>query len=141
MSFEPSMEDLYWEKGITDKTVKTDAYKRSLDSDVEDRLPLETYLEVVEMKKIVENRLNWPLFKDSLQYSRAWREGACEESEMDGTHQRTPANTSTPARERKYKVEDFQYIDFIHEELMKRIKEAQANPVLEGSPIAEDEDA
>ena len=55
--------DLYWEKGITDKAVKTDAYKRSLDADVEDRLPLETYLEVVEMKKIVENRLNWPLFK------------------------------------------------------------------------------
>jgi hypothetical protein len=51
---------------------------------------------------------------------------------------RIPAH---PARERKYKVEDFQYIDLIHDELMKRIQEAQANPVLEGLPIPEDEDA
>jgi len=51
---------------------------------------------------------------------------------------RIPAH---PARERKYKVEDFQYIDLVHDELMKRIKEAQANPVLEGAPIPEDEDA
>jgi DGQHR domain-containing protein len=41
----------YWDKGVTDKTVKADAHKRSLDVEVEDRLPLETYLEMVEMKK------------------------------------------------------------------------------------------
>jgi hypothetical protein len=44
-----------------------------------------------------------------------------------------------PAKERKYKLEDFEYIDFIHDELMKRIKEAQANPVLE-SQGSEDDD-
>jgi hypothetical protein len=51
---------------------------------------------------------------------------------------RIPAH---PARERKYKVEDFHYIDVVHEELTKRIREAQENPVLERTPDAEDQDA
>jgi DGQHR domain-containing protein len=54
----------YWDKGVSDKAMKADAYKRSLDYDAEERLPLETYLEVVEMKKIVENKQNWSLFKE-----------------------------------------------------------------------------
>jgi hypothetical protein len=133
--------DLYWEKGISDKNVKADAYKRSLDSDVEDRLPLETYLEVVEMKKIVENRLNWPLFKSVFNIPEPGEKGLQKNlkwMERINELRRIPAH---PARERKYKVEDFQYIDFIHDELMNRIKEAQANPVLEESPTPEDEDA
>ncbi|PYX68720.1 MAG: hypothetical protein DMG72_22505 [Acidobacteria bacterium] len=133
--------DLYWDKGITDKTVKTDAYKRSLDVDVEDRLPLETYLEIVEMKKIVENRFNWPLFKDVFNIPEPGEKGLAKNLKwMERIHElrRIPVH---PARERKYKVEDLQYIDLIHDELMKRIKEAQANPILEGSPIPEDEDA
>jgi hypothetical protein len=44
---------------------------------------------------------------------------------------RIPAH---PARERKYKVEDFEYINFIYDELMARIKSAQDNPVLEVGP-------
>lgn len=133
--------DLYWEKGITDKGIKAEAYKRSLDADVDDRLPLETYLEIVEMKKIVENRLNWPLFKTVFNIPEPGEKGLAKNlkwMERINELRRIPAH---PARERKYKVEDFQYIDLIHEELMKRIKEAQANPVLEGSPIPEDEDA
>jgi hypothetical protein len=51
---------------------------------------------------------------------------------------RIPAH---PARERHYKVEDFEYIDFIHDELMRRIKEAQANPVLESNSEGEEENA
>ena len=41
---------------------------------------------------------------------------------------RIPAH---PARERKYKIEDFQYIDYIYEEFNKRLTAAQAKPVLE----------
>jgi DGQHR domain-containing protein len=133
--------DLYWDRGITDKTVKSEAYKRSLDYEVEERLPLETYLEVVEMKKIVENKQNWPLFKSVFNIPEPGEKGFAKNlkwMERVNELRRIPAH---PARERKYKVEDFQYIDLIHDELMKRIKEAQANPVLEGSPVAEDEDA
>lgn len=131
----------YWEKGVTDKTLKADAYKRSLDYDVEERLPLETYLEVVEMKKIVEHRQNWPLFKTVFNIPEPGDKGLAKNLKwMDRINElrRIPAH---PARERHYKVEDFQYIDFIHDELIRRLKEAQKNPVLESPPDAENEDA
>lgn len=131
----------YWDKGVPDKALKADAYKRSLDYDIEERLPLETYLEVVEMKKIVENRQNWSLFKTVFNISEPGDKGLAKNLKwMDRINElrRIPAH---PARERHYKVEDFQYIDFIHDELTKRLKEAQANPVLEADPDAENEDA
>lgn len=131
----------YWDKGVPDKALKADAYKRSLDYDVEERLPLETYLEVVEMKKIVENRQNWSLFKAAFNIPEPGEKGLAKNLKwMNRINElrRIPAH---PARERHYKVEDFEYIDFIHGEVMRRLKEAQENPVLEVNPDAEDEDA
>ncbi len=129
----------YWEKGVTDKTLKADAYKRSLEYDVEERLPLETYLEVVEMKKIIENRQNWPMFKGVFNIPEPGEKGLAKNlkwMERINELRRIPAH---PAKERHYKVEDFQYIDFIHAELMNRLKEAQENPVLEVPPTAEED--
>ena len=114
---------------------------RSLDYEVEDRLPLETYLEVVEMKKIVENRANWPLFKEVFNIPEPGEKGLAKNlkwMERINELRRIPAH---PARERKYKVDDFLYIDLVHDDLMRRIKEAQANPVLEISLGIEDQDA
>ena len=133
--------DAYWDKGVTDKTLKAEAYKRSLDHDSEERLPLETYLEVVEMKKIVENRQNWQLFKKAFNIPEPGEKGFAKNLKwMDHINalRRIPAH---PARERRYKAEDFEYIDFIYAELMKRLREAQDNPVLEANPDAETEDA
>jgi hypothetical protein len=130
----------YWEMGVTDKALKADAYKRSLDYDVEERLPLETYLEVVEMKKIAENSQNWNQFKAAFNIPEAGEKGLAKNLKwMDRINEfrRIPAH---PAKERHYKVENFQYIDFVHDELMRRRKEAQEDPVFEASPIAEDED-
>jgi DGQHR domain-containing protein len=56
--------DAYWHKGISDKNMKAEAYRRSLEYEDEDRLPLENYLDVIDFKKIVENKQNWPLFKN-----------------------------------------------------------------------------
>lgn len=131
----------YWDKGITDKSLKAEAYKRSLDYDVEERLPLETYLEVVEMKKIVESRQNWSLFKVVFNIPEPGEKGLARNLkwiERINELRRIPAH---PAKERHYKVEDFEYIDFIHSALMACIKEAQKNPVLEASPTAEDNDS
>jgi len=55
--------DAYWHKGVLDKDIRTRAYKKSLDSPDEDRLPLENYLDFIEYKKIVENREHWQVFK------------------------------------------------------------------------------
>ncbi len=123
--------DAYWYRGVTDKALKAEAYKRSLDYEVDERLPLETYLEVVEMKRIVENRQNWSLFKSVFNIPESGQKGLAKNLKwMDQINElrRIPAH---PAKERRYRVEDFEYIDFIHEELLKRIREARENPIID----------
>ena len=55
--------DAYWHKGIPDKNIKAAAYQKSLDDEDEDRLALENYLNFIDYKKIVENKIHWPLFE------------------------------------------------------------------------------
>ncbi len=133
--------DAYWDKGVTDKALKADAYKRSLDYEVEDRLAPETYLEVVEMKRIVEGRQNWPLFKCVFNIPEPGEKGLAKNLRwMDRINdlRRIPGH---PAWDRRYKAEDFDYINFVHSELMKRLREAQQNPVLEVAETPQDGDA
>jgi DNA sulfur modification protein DndB len=54
--------------GIKNKEIKKKAYEKSLD-DPSGAKPLETYLDVIELKKIVESSENWPIFKDTLSIS------------------------------------------------------------------------
>jgi hypothetical protein len=118
-----------------------EAYRRSLDYEVENKLPLETYLEVIEMKKILENRQNWPYFKATFNIPEPGEKGLAKNLRwMDKINElrRIPAH---PAEERRYKIEDFQYIDRIYDELMRRLEEARLNPVLETDSVAEGDTA
>ena len=123
--------DAYWDKGVADKSLKTKAYERSLDYEVEDRLPLETYLEVVEMKKIVESRQNWPLFKKAFNIPEPGEKGFAKNVKWMDRVNELRRIQAHPAKERRYKVEDFEYIDFIYEEFMRRLKESKENPEFE----------
>lgn len=128
----------YWEKGVADKTIKGKAYERSLDNDIDERYSLETYLEVVEIKKIIESKQNWPIFKSVFNIPESGEKGLAKNLKwMDTINElrRIPAH---PAKERRYKADDFDYIDFIYEEFIKRLKEAQENPNQE--TITPDED-
>jgi len=120
--------DVYWDKGVSDKSLKAKAYERSLDYEVEERLPLETYLEVVEMKKIIESKQNWPLFKKAFNIAEPGEKGIAKNikwMERINELRRIPAH---PAKERRYKVEDFDYIDYIYSEFTRRIKECNETP-------------
>lgn len=119
----------YWEKGVTDNAVKTAAYNRSLEYELEDRLPLETYLEVVEMKKIVESKKIWPVFKPVFDIPEFGEKGQAKNLKWMlrvNELRRIPAH---PAKERKYKLEDFEYIDYIHGEFMARLERAQRSAI------------
>src|ERR1700687_3942709 len=130
--------DAYWDSGVTDKGIKAEAYKRSLDYEVDERLPLESYLEVVEMKKIIEGKQNWPRFKPVFNIAEPGEKGLAKNLKwMDRINElrRIPAH---PAKDRHYKVDDFEYIEFIHTELMQRIRQAVERPLSEAGNGAED---
>jgi DNA sulfur modification protein DndB len=128
----------YWEKGVADKGIKSDAYSRSLDYEPEERLPLESYLEVVEMKKIVETRENWPRFRDVFNIPEPGEKGLAKNTKWMvriNELRRIPAH---PARERHYKVEDFEYIEFVYNELLGRLRLADQKGGVDAVPSSEE---
>lgn len=133
--------DAYWDKGVPDKSIKAKAYERSLDDEVEERLPLETYLDVIDFKKIVEHKPNWPLFKSVFNIPELGEKGYAKNlkwMERVNELRRIPAH---PSEKRHYKVEDFDYVDFVHTEFIRRLREAEQNPTLDVTASAEEGDA
>lgn len=56
----------FFEVGIRSKDIKIRAYTKRAETDPEGKTPLETYLDIIELKKIVETAENWQYFKDTL---------------------------------------------------------------------------
>jgi DGQHR domain-containing protein len=109
----------YWEKGVSDKDMKSKAYRKSLD-DEPSPLALENYLDFIEYKKIVEKKEVWPLFKPVFNIPEPGeKETARNLSWMDKINElrRIPAHATA---QRTYKIEDFDYIDYVHTQLETR---------------------
>lgn len=112
--------DAYWNKGITDKKIKMRAYEKSLDDDDDVRLPLENYLDFIEYKKIVENKMHWPIFKPVFDIPEPGEKGYSKNiqwMERINELRRIPAHAT---EKRHYKATDFAYIDYIYDEFMTR---------------------
>ena len=115
--------DAYWHKGIIDKNIREKAYGKSLDDDDDDRLPLEHYLDFIEYKKIIENKQHWPMFKPVFDIPEPGEKGYSKNirwMERINELRRIPAHAT---ESRHYKIQDFDYIDFIYEELNNRLNQ------------------
>lgn len=111
----------YFDKGITDKKIKGSAFNKSLENDLEDRLPLENYLDFIEYKKIVEQKQNWPSFKNVFDIPEPGEKGYTKNiqwMERINEIRRIPAH---PTEKRQYKTKDLEYIDFVYAELTERL--------------------
>ena len=112
----------------------------SLEYDIEDRLPPEAYLEVVEMKKVVESKSNWPMLKSVFNIPEAGEKGLAKNLKWMIRVNELRRIAAHPARDRKYKVDDFEYIDFVYEGLMSKLKEAHEHPNLDIAASLEGDD-
>ncbi len=105
--------DAYLHKGISDKKILTRAYEKSLDDDIDIRLPLENYLNFIDYKKIVEHRNNWPMFKSIFDIPEPGEKGISKNLrwiERTNELRRIPAH---PTEGRNYRSNDFEYIEYI----------------------------
>lgn len=117
--------DAYWHKGISDKGIKARAYEKSLDDDDETRLSLENYLDVIDYKKIVENKANWPLFRELFDIPEPGEKGVAKNLKWMERINELRRISAHPTERRHYKVEDFEYIDYVHDQLRRRLTEAK----------------
>lgn len=111
----------YWEKGVTNKEMKTKAYAKSLD-DPDSGLPLETYLDFIDFKKIIEQKARWPVFKSVMDIPLEGDRGQAKNllwMERVNELRRIPAHAS---EQRTYKVEDFALLDSVASLLAQRVE-------------------
>lgn len=111
----------YWEKGVPQGKIKAAAYSRSQEDDFDVRLPLEAYLDFIDLKQIVEDKARWPLFKDTLDISLDGQKGNAKNVKwMDRFNEirRIPAHA---APGRNYSASDFELLDLIATTLESRI--------------------
>ncbi|MFC3552250.1 DGQHR domain-containing protein [Lysobacter cavernae] len=126
----------YWEKGVLIKEIKSKAYAKSLDvEDADARLPLETYVDFIEFKRIIEHKDRWLMFKSVMDIPLDGAKGKAKNLEwMDRYNEirRVPSHATV---DRHYKAEHFVLLDSITDTLKKRIEQFD----YEGLRGAEDE--
>jgi len=106
--------DAYWHRGVTDKDIRTRAYKKSLDD--ETPLPLENYLDFIEYKKIVENREHWRIFKPVFDIPERGEKGLSKNLKWMERINDLRRISAHATESRSYKVDDFDYIDYVYTE-------------------------
>lgn len=112
--------DAYWHKGVTDKDIRAKAYKKSLDDD-ENPLPLENYLDFIEYKKIVENRAHWQVFKPVFDIPEPGQKGQAKNLKWMERINDLRRISAHATEGRNYRVEDFDYIDYVYTEFTRRV--------------------
>ncbi|MEA2062682.1 MAG: hypothetical protein U9P14_03195, partial [Gemmatimonadota bacterium] len=113
----------YWELGIRSRRAKDVAYKKQQEDPPEKRLPREAYLDILDIKEIIQQDNNWPHFemifnipivdeKKGKKYYTSW---LARFNEL----RRIPAHKSSL---RTYSEEDFEFLEKIKSEFYERLE-------------------
>ena len=116
-------QDAYWHKGVVSKEIKLDAYKKSLDDDDEDRLPLENYLDFIQYKKIIEHKSHWSLFKPLFDIPDPGEKGHSKNIRWMDRINELRRISAHATENRSYKANDFDYINYVFDEFTGRLDE------------------
>lgn len=116
----------YWDRGVLDKAIKTEAYGKSLDAEFGKALPLENYLEFIQYKTIVENKEHWPLFRPVFDIPEPGSKGLAKNLKWMIRINELRRISAHATENRSYCVEDFDYIAYVFDEFTRRLGLAQA---------------
>jgi DGQHR domain-containing protein len=123
-----SGEPAYWEYGVTGRRVLENSYKKQLADSADRRKPKEAYLDIIDLKEIVETKENWLFFESSFnialpgekrgskKYHTAW---IAKFSEIRNIAAHKNAL-------RTYTDDDLEFIDWLRSEVAPRIEQELA---------------
>lgn len=120
-----SGEPAYWELGVTNRRVLENAYKKQLADSTNRRKQKEAYLDILDLKEIVEASENWLFFeptfnvalpgekKGSKKYNTAWIARFSEIRNI-AAHKNSL---------RTYTEEDLEFVDWLRSEVAPRVEQ------------------
>lgn len=108
-------DDKYFEDGISDIRMKVKAFERQQEDPK--RLPLDSYLDFIDYKKIVSTKKHWPVFRDLFNIPEPGAKGLAKNLKWMERINDLRRIAAHPTKERNYTLEDYDYLDWIHQEL------------------------
>ncbi|NHK26519.1 DGQHR domain-containing protein [Parvularcula flava] len=120
-------ESQYWERGVTNKDMKTDAYARSQDVDPDERGPLEEYLFFIEYRKIVEKKENWDHFKAIFDIPLPGEKGQAKNLKWMDKINDIRKKTTHQSTNRRLTDAEVNIVDFVHAKFINQISAADHN--------------
>jgi len=117
--------DRYYGSGIPQKEIRMKGLERQQDADVDDQLDPITYLDVVDLKKIVEHKENWQHFEPTLNIKLPTdRKGNAKNISWFDTLNDIRKIMAHPAN-RSYKESHFEFLNFLESELDKKLNSSE----------------
>lgn len=108
-------------KAVPQKDIKVKCFERQQDAKADEQLPIESYLDLVDLKKIVEHSQNWKLFESTLSIPVASdRKGLAKYVSWFDRLNDIRKIMAHPTN-RSYKSGDVAFLSFLEAELDKRI--------------------
>lgn len=111
----------YWENGIESSKIKEEAYGRQLQDKNSSKGAKENYLNILDLKTIVKQKSNWPLFEKTFNIPLQGEKGKMYYLDwMDRFNElrRIPAH---PSSTRGYSDDDLEFLKFVKSEFYSRL--------------------
>ncbi|MER8524813.1 DGQHR domain-containing protein [Mesorhizobium sp. M1272] len=109
----------YLQQAIKNKEILSDAFKKQVTADMDDQGPLETYIDFIDFKKIIESKENWPHFSDALSVRLPNEAHAARYLKWFDEVNRIRRIPAHPFG-KKYKIADIEILDSVFSTLAER---------------------
>jgi DNA sulfur modification protein DndB len=122
-------EELYFDRGVTSKELRTSAYAKMQDDEIGQRGKIEEYLNLIDYKKIVEKAEHWPFFEElfSIKLDDD-RPGQAKYLRWMDKLNDVRKKTAHQATGRVVTDVEIDFIDWVHQAFFERMAKAQIVP-------------
>ncbi len=119
-----SGEPAYWQNGIEKKTIKERAYKKQQEDSDSRRKRIEAYLDIMDLKDIIEQKNNWMHFEGTFSLPmNDEKKGKKYYTGWIGKFNDLRKIAAHPSSLRTYTDDDLEFLDWLRSELTPRLED------------------
>lgn len=120
-----SGEPAYWELGVTNRRVLENAYKKQLADSTSRRKPKEAYLDIIDLKEIVEASDNWLFFEPTFNIALPGEKQGSKKYHTSWIAKFSEIRNIAAHKNslRTYTDEDLEFVDWLRSEVAPRVEQ------------------